>query len=56
MSGEVSPEKFLEVYDYIMSSEEDKHAFFMFVDLHRKPNHEHVSQVIHQLCRAYLNQ
>ena len=38
MSGEVSPEKFLEVYDYIMSDEEDKHVF-MFVDLHRKPNH-----------------
>ena len=38
MSGEVSPERFLEVYDYIMSDEEDKHVF-MFVDLYRKPNH-----------------
>jgi hypothetical protein len=38
MSGEVSPEKFLEVYDYIMSDEEDRHVF-MFIDLHRKPEH-----------------
>ena len=38
MSGEVSPEKFMEVYEYIMSDEEDKHKF-MFVDLHKKDNH-----------------
>ena len=38
LSGEVDPEKFLEVYNYIMSDEEDKHVF-MFVDLFRKPEH-----------------
>jgi hypothetical protein len=38
MAGEVSPEKFIEVYDYIMSDEEDRHVF-MFIDLHKKDNH-----------------
>ena len=38
MAGEVSPEKFLEVYNYIMSDEDDKHVC-MFIDLHRKPEH-----------------
>jgi hypothetical protein len=38
LSGEVSPEKFLEVYQYIMADEEDKHVM-MFVDLFRKPEH-----------------
>ena len=38
MAGEVSPEKFLEVYNYIMSDENDKHVS-MFIDLHRKDNH-----------------
>ena len=38
MSGEVSPEKFMEAYDYVMSDQEDKHAF-LFVDLHKKDNH-----------------
>jgi hypothetical protein len=33
-AGEVSPEKFKEIYDYVMS-DDDPHAF-MFVDLHRK--------------------
>ena len=37
-AGEVSPEKFIEVYDYIMSDEEDRHVF-MFIDLHKKDNH-----------------
>ena len=37
MAGEVSPEKFIEVYDYIMS-DEDIHVF-MFIDLHKKDNH-----------------
>ena len=26
-AGEVSPEKFIEVYDYIISDEEDRHVF-----------------------------
>ena len=31
MAGEVSPEKFLEVYNYIMSDENDKHvSMFIF--------------------------
>ena len=38
LSGEVSPEKFLEVYNFIMADEEDKHMM-MFVDLFRKPEH-----------------
>jgi hypothetical protein len=38
MAGEVSPEKFIEVYDYIMSDKEDRHVF-MFIDLHKKDNH-----------------
>jgi tRNA A37 threonylcarbamoyladenosine biosynthesis protein TsaE len=38
MAGEVSPEKFIEVYNYIMSDEEDRHVF-MFIDLHKKDNH-----------------
>ncbi len=37
-SGEVEPEKFLEVYEYIMSDEEDRHVM-MFVDLHKKDSH-----------------
>ena len=32
MAGEVSPEKFLEVYHFIMADEEDKHVM-MFLDL-----------------------
>ena len=35
MAGEVSPEEFIEVYNYIMSDEEDRHVF-MFIDLHKK--------------------
>ena len=27
MAGEVSPEEFIEVYNYIMSDEEDRHVF-----------------------------
>ena len=38
LAGEVSPEKFLAVYRYIMADEEDKHVM-MFVDLFRKPEH-----------------
>ena len=38
MAGEVSPEKFIEVYNYIMSDEEDRHVF-MFIDLHKEDNH-----------------
>ena len=38
MAGEVEPEKFLEVYEYIMSDQEDKHVM-MFIDLHKKDNH-----------------
>tara|TARA_B110000503_G_scaffold82641_1_gene126064 strand:+ start:58 stop:378 length:321 start_codon:yes stop_codon:yes gene_type:complete len=37
-SGEVDVEKFMEVYEYIMSDEEDRHVM-MFVDLHKKDNH-----------------
>jgi hypothetical protein len=36
-AGEVDPEKFLEVYEYIMSDPEEKHAC-MFIDLHKKDN------------------
>ena len=35
MAGEVSPEKFMEVYEYIMNDQEDRHVM-MFVDLHKK--------------------
>ena len=38
MAGEVSPQKFIDVYNYIMSDEDDKHVC-MFIDLHRKPEH-----------------
>ena len=38
LSGEVSPEKFLEVYDFTMADEEDIHVM-MFVDLFRKPEY-----------------
>jgi len=38
MAGEVSPDKFLEVYDFIMQ-DESPHTM-MFIDLHRKPNHQ----------------
>jgi hypothetical protein len=38
MAGEVSPEKLIEVYNYIMSDEEDRHVF-MFIDLYKKDNH-----------------
>jgi hypothetical protein len=38
MAGEVSPEKFIEVYEYIMSDEEDRHVS-MFIDLHKKDSH-----------------
>ena len=37
-SGEVDVEKFMEVYEWIMSDEEDRHVM-MFVDLHKKDNH-----------------
>ena len=37
-AGEVSPEKFIEVYDYVMSDVEDRHVF-MFIDLLKKDNH-----------------
>jgi hypothetical protein len=37
-SGEVDVEKFMEVYEYIMSDEEDRHVM-MFVDLHKKDTH-----------------
>jgi hypothetical protein len=36
MAGEVSQEKFIKVYNYIMSDEDDNHVC-MFIDLHRKP-------------------
>lgn len=37
MAGEVSPERFMEIYDFIMS---DPSPFtMMFIDLHRKPTH-----------------
>ena len=38
MAGEVSPDKFLQVYDYVMKDEIDKYAM-MFVDLHKKDCH-----------------
>ena len=38
MAGEVSPETFLEIYQYCMRDEDDKHAF-LFVDLHKKDSH-----------------
>lgn len=38
MAGEVSPEEFLSVYEYIMGDEGDKYAM-MFTDLHRKDEH-----------------
>lgn len=38
MAGEVSPEKFIEIYDFIMS-DPSPHTM-MFVDLHKKPNHK----------------
>ena len=37
MAGEVSPEKFLQVYEFIMS-DPSNHSM-MFIDLHKKPNH-----------------
>jgi len=37
MAGSVSPETFMEVYDFIME-DENPHTT-MFVDLHKKPNH-----------------
>ena len=37
-AGEVSPEKFIEVYDYVMSDVEDRRVF-MFIDLLKKDNH-----------------
>ena len=37
MAGSVSPEKFMEVYDFIME-DENPHTM-MFVDLHKKPEH-----------------
>ena len=37
-AGEVSPEKFIEVYDYVISDVEDRHVF-MFIDLLKKDNH-----------------
>jgi len=38
ISGEVDVEKIMEVYEWIMSDEEDRHVM-MFVDLHKKDNH-----------------
>ena len=38
MAGEVSPDTFMKVYDYVMADEEDKYAM-MFTDLHRKDSH-----------------
>ena len=38
MAGEVSPETFLKVYDYVMEDETDKYAM-MFTDLHKKDSH-----------------
>ena len=50
MAGEVSPEKFIEVYDYIMSDEEDRHMF-MFIDLHKKDNHPSMfCKKLYRLC------
>jgi len=37
MAGEVSPDKFMEIYDFIMSDPAVHTS--MFVDLHKKPNH-----------------
>ena len=37
MAGSVSPEKFMQVYNFIME-DENPHTM-MFVDLHKKPNH-----------------
>ena len=37
MAGSVSPEKFMQVYNFIME-DKDPHTM-MFVDLHKKPNH-----------------
>ena len=37
MAGEVSPEKFMQVYDYIMQ-DPSPHTM-LFIDLHKKPNH-----------------
>ena len=37
MAGQVSPEKFMEVYDFIM--EDPSPHTMMFVDLHKKDNH-----------------
>jgi len=37
MAGSVSPEKFMQVYDYVME-DEDPHTM-MFVDLHKKKCH-----------------
>jgi hypothetical protein len=36
MAGSVSPEKFMQVYNFIMEDEDPR---MMFVDLHKKPNH-----------------
>ena len=55
-AGEVSPEKFIEVYDYIMSDEEDRHVF-MFIDLHKKDNQPSMfrkTTPTSLLCKAVL--
>lgn len=39
MAGEVSPEKFKEVYNFIMDLDPDDKYVSMFVDLHPKPEH-----------------
>lgn len=38
MAGEVSPERFIEVYDFIMTDPSPHTS--MFIDLHKKPNHK----------------
>ena len=37
-AGEVSPEKFKEIYDFVMESDPSPHTF-MFIDLHKKKEH-----------------
>ena len=56
MAGEVSPEKFIEVHEYIVSDEEDRHVF-MFIDLHKKTTIQVRSITIIQtllLCKAVI--
>jgi hypothetical protein len=56
MAGEVEPEKFLEVYEYIMSDEEDRHVM-MFINLHKKTATRVCSDAptsISSLCKVTL--